>query len=537
MQELLAQDRNDYLQQVAPSYVNKSQSPVNLPEFCSPNTVRGQLIKRNFSNFPNDVSGPKQQPALANHSQNSSEPVRLLGVDIYSFPGSIIQCNDTPSRFQQQGQFDVSLSESQSEKSYENGDNSCLQKTDDNSVALMSTALSSSSTHHIAVSSASHSDPSGVMRPYSPSSHKKADVANFDPIQAYDSMNQDMKSVEDWTAVTACSVDGKSTSVRPDSMVRSTVEQLLCAPDPTSSSVTQFFHDSSDAGLVASEEFRSISGISPVNDFTGSMQRSSFSNAKGNETTPVQFDSPLNQPDQADILSELAYQKHVNSETDAFFTDLQEILARDMPSLDNSTPKTAEWINGISSSVGLKEECSRWGDTGHSRSPFTGTKPICTASLMSGDSGLESWSSSSSCSAGPNSSSVWGPLEGICNTKSSPDAHTPQPASVTIHGQLDSDALLSYDGLSDGLIFDEPSTSAAVTLGDRNRILLNSNRAPSRTPENNNGGPSVSFATNIVHSGMGDRPLVSPVTSQIHSNGRSKYLIDEASDLIVQSAF
>ncbi|TPP62049.1 hypothetical protein FGIG_00605 [Fasciola gigantica] len=526
LQELLTQDRNDYSQQIAPPYMAKPQSVINFPEFCSSSAVRGQLIntpcKRHLMDFPGDVPSTQQQPIHSLHPQNSPEPVRRLGMDIYSFPGSVKQTNDNPSRFQQSGKFDLPLNELSGDRRYESRDDSGLQKLDDSSLGLMSDIRSGSSAHSASVGSASH-----AMHSDSPLSYKKPEISNFDLVHPYDNgVTRGPKSIEDWTPVTSGSVDGKSISIRSDSMVRSTVEQLLCAPDSANSSVVPFYHGSSDADLVAPEEFRSISGCSPVNDFTSSIQKSSSSNANVDEISAVEFDSPPNQRNRADSLSESAYQKHVNSETDAFFTDLQEILARDMPSLDNSTPKTVEWPNGDPPFSGLKEERSRLGDMGRSKSPFTGTgtKPICTASLMSGDSGLESWSSSSSCSAGPNSSSVWGPLESICNPKSSPDAHTPQPASVTGPSQLDSGALLNYEGFSDGQTFEESSVTSAVTANDHNRNLLDSNRAPSRTynctSEANNGCPPVSFAANVVHSGMGERSLVSPVISQNHSTAR-----------------
>ncbi|TNN09484.1 Zinc finger isoform 1 [Schistosoma japonicum] len=107
------------------------------------------------------------------------------------------------------------------------------------------------------------------------------------------------------------------------------------------------------------------------------------------------------------------------SETDAFFSDLQEILARDMPMLTSSTPK------GLDSSevvlVTVKEAIVE------PKSPtvITGCKLTSTSSLPSTDSGHECWSSSSSCSVGPNNTSAWGQQEAVTPLKMS----SPFPSS------------------------------------------------------------------------------------------------------------
>lgn len=98
----------------------------------------------------------------------------------------------------------------------------------------------------------------------------------------------------------------------------------------------------------------------------------------------------------------------VTSETDAFFTDLQEILARDMLLLSSSTPKSSEC-----SELPFKEPTLEPKSPGSNK--FLGPLP-------SADSGHESWSSCSSCSAGP-INSLWNHQEPFVQPKiSSPFA-------------------------------------------------------------------------------------------------------------------
>ena len=98
---------------------------------------------------------------------------------------------------------------------------------------------------------------------------------------------------------------------------------------------------------------------------------------------------------ESDLVGDVVHSSNVTSETDAFFSDLQEILARDMPLLNTSTPKEVKHANA--------------------------------ASLTSADSGHESWSSSSSGSTATNSASLWGQQEMTIHAKSvSPLSATPQ---------------------------------------------------------------------------------------------------------------
>ncbi|CAL8084486.1 unnamed protein product [Calicophoron daubneyi] len=207
----------------------------------------------------------------------------------------------------------------------------------------------------------------------------------------------------------------------------STVEQLLCAPDPpmvtNSAPLGQPLKNfEGDVSSVLQEH--SQSDIYLSNTHTNVSSGSNHVNPYETESSSTGSDSQL--------------QGQVTSETDAFFSDLQEILARDMPLLNSSTPKCAtDWQNSDTTSNNTKESHQGPPDGGCAiRSPFisAGTKPVSSASLMSGDSGVESWSSSSSCSAGPNSTSVWGSQETPCQAKlPSPLSSTPQatPTSLT----------------------------------------------------------------------------------------------------------
>ncbi|VDP94322.1 unnamed protein product [Echinostoma caproni] len=460
-------------------------------------------------------------------------------VNQYHIGSVVSQANDHNARFHSNKIPDTLVNEPPGDKRYEGRGDRSHQRSGDTPIGPVDTIRSGPATQVATGCSASHITSGCAIRADSPSSYKKPEMSHFDPSNQYESgMSQDQKPSENWISGTTCSFDGKSLTIRPDSMVRSTVEQLLCAPDPVDTSLGQFFQESSDADLAATEDFRPVSRDSPVNDFTDGLQRFSFPNTKENANTPLEFDSPPNPNEPADSLPESFYQKHVNSETDAFFTDLQEILARDMPSIENSTPKANELPNGNPSSVGLKEDGSRSVEMSHSKSPFTGlgAKPVCTASMMSGDSGLESWSSSSSCSAGPNSSSVWGTQEGTGHPKLSPGSSTPQPASVPCPGLQDPGTATTYDGYPDGQVLEE-SPVASSALNDHRR-LPDSNRVPSRSCDaaSEGSGNHLPAFTSNVNSGTGDsRPLVSSTMQQVHSSSRSKLLIYAISTLLVTS--
>ncbi|CAH8548460.1 unnamed protein product [Schistosoma rodhaini] len=119
----------------------------------------------------------------------------------------------------------------------------------------------------------------------------------------------------------------------------------------------------------------------------------------------------------------IVHTSNMLSETDAFLSDLQEILERDMPMLTSSTPK------GLDSSevvlVTVKEAISE------SKSPtgITGCKLTNTSSLPSTDSGHECWSSSSSCSVGPNNASTWGQQEAATPLKVSSPSSSSYPSN------------------------------------------------------------------------------------------------------------
>ncbi|KAK4471574.1 hypothetical protein MN116_004990 [Schistosoma mekongi] len=118
------------------------------------------------------------------------------------------------------------------------------------------------------------------------------------------------------------------------------------------------------------------------------------------------------------VPSNTFHSNNMLSETDAFFSDLQEILARDMPML-TSSPKGLDASEVVL--VTIKEAIVE------SKSPagITGCKLTSTSSLPSTDSGHECWSSSSSCSAGPNNTSAWVQQEAVTPSKIS----SPFPSS------------------------------------------------------------------------------------------------------------
>ncbi|CAH8541810.1 unnamed protein product [Schistosoma intercalatum] len=125
----------------------------------------------------------------------------------------------------------------------------------------------------------------------------------------------------------------------------------------------------------------------------------------------------------ANMSINIVHTSNMLSETDAFLSDLQEILERDMPMLTSSTPK------GLDSSelvlVTVKEAISE------SKSPtgITGCKLTSTSSLPSTDSGHECWSSSSSCSVGPTNASTWGQQEATTPLKVSSPSSSSYPSN------------------------------------------------------------------------------------------------------------
>ncbi|CAH8482345.1 unnamed protein product [Dicrocoelium dendriticum] len=237
---------------------------------------------------------------------------------------------------------------------------------------------------------------------------------------------------------------------------QSTVEQLLCASDMSNDDAP---HSSPSENSKLPDIFYDGSAVDD------SHRQVAFDN---NSHFPTYYDIGTNRNDSVDqnhhcsstptADSDSLIQGQLNSEADAFFSDLEEILAREQPMFERDTPNC---VNSVS--VDSKEFANRSVESSV-RSPLQGSnsKLIGTASLLSGDSGLESWSSSSSCSAGPNSASVWGSQEGVTQMKTSPLATTPQPpASSSVagaynHRQQCYDQTFVVSQTANGLPFNEP---------------------------------------------------------------------------------
>ncbi|CAH8523846.1 unnamed protein product [Heterobilharzia americana] len=156
------------------------------------------------------------------------------------------------------------------------------------------------------------------------------------------------------------------------------------------------------------------------------------------------------------------HSSNVISETDAFFSDLQEILARDMPMLTSSTPRGTDSSELVVTAV--KDMIIE------SKSPtgITGCKLMGTSSLPSTDSGHECWSSSSSCSAGPNSTSVWGLQEAVTPMKVS----SPLPSSNLSH-QPSSTTNRSASGMFESQVVEQVSDEQLSDCNSHDQLFTN----------------------------------------------------------------
>ncbi|CAH8547034.1 unnamed protein product [Heterobilharzia americana] len=156
------------------------------------------------------------------------------------------------------------------------------------------------------------------------------------------------------------------------------------------------------------------------------------------------------------------HSSNVISETDAFFSDLQEILARDMPMLTSSTPRGTDSSELVVTAV--KDMIIE------SKSPtgITGCKLMGTSSLPSTDSGHECWSSSSSCSAGPNSTSVWGLHEAVTPMKVS----SPLPSSNLSH-QPSSTTNRSASGMFESQVVEQVSDEQLSDCNSHDQLFTN----------------------------------------------------------------
>ncbi|TGZ39814.1 hypothetical protein CRM22_011261 [Opisthorchis felineus] len=208
---------------------------------------------------------------------------------------------------------------------------------------------------------------------------------------------------------------------------RTTVEQLLCAPDTSSSALHAYLTQNTSGQLDNCDGNNKRATTDSINFGANSSQSfEDIGTAEETTTTPYYCGTPEADSDSLAL-------GHVNSETDAFFTDLEEILAREVPLFDTSNSvQRMDWnANDPCSSVPQEPGCKSGESSSTTKSPISTTNPKPTASLMSGDSGLESWSSSSSCSAGPNSAPIWGSQEMGVHSKLSPPATTPQSSYPT----------------------------------------------------------------------------------------------------------
>ncbi|CAH8850470.1 unnamed protein product [Trichobilharzia szidati] len=198
---------------------------------------------------------------------------------------------------------------------------------------------------------------------------------------------------------------------------------------------------------------------------------------------------------------------NVLSETDAFFSDLQEILARDMPMLmmTSSTPRCSGDSSSSYSSSDLVVDAvkemmiesksptavgmSEGGGNGGSGGGAVGGCKLMTSnsSLPSTDSGHECWSSSSSCSAGPNSTSVWGgggneqvgDENQQHNLIDDYDSHDDQLAANNKYTK-------SVYGITEGVVDDGVSVSpcASFTASQQmNKIICSNNTTPGGQPQ------------------------------------------------------
>ncbi|KAF5403703.1 hypothetical protein PHET_02902 [Paragonimus heterotremus] len=232
---------------------------------------------------------------------------------------------------------------------------------------------------------------------------------------------------------------------------KSTVEQLLCDSDPSVDVVNHL----PPQGLVHSNDRSKHEETQEDGQgvFTVQCSQPSDDGDFGNgqhellgaatyycDTSTADFDSVV--------------QGQLNAETDAFFSDFEEILAREVPSFDN----TGSVGDGRDQSQKSTESFIATTSTKSPTSCSSSVRPMNTVTLLSsGDSGLESWSSSSSCSVGPNSASVWGSQESGSQPKASPSSATPQSTITCMSGSISHDYLRqsTFDRCSAGQFMDE----------------------------------------------------------------------------------
>ncbi|KAF7232508.1 hypothetical protein EG68_02771 [Paragonimus skrjabini miyazakii] len=264
---------------------------------------------------------------------------------------------------------------------------------------------------------------------------------------------------------------------------KSTVEQLLCDSDPSVDVVNQL----QPQGLIHSHDRNKHEETQEDGQgvFTAHCSQPSDDSDFGNGqhellgtatyycgTSTADFDSIV--------------QGQLNAETDAFFSDFEEILAREVPLFDNT------------GSVGDgRDQCQKSTEsfiaTTSTKSPpscSSSVRPMNTVTLLSsGDSGLESWSSSSSCSVGPNSASVWGSQESSSQPKASPSSATPQSTITCMSGSISHDYLRqsTFDRCSAGQFMDE--IGSQLTPGESENFNCTTNSLDS-APEDR------SFASN-----------------------------------------
>ncbi|KAA3672827.1 uncharacterized protein DEA37_0010818 [Paragonimus westermani] len=298
---------------------------------------------------------------------------------------------------------------------------------------------------------------------------------------------------------------------------KSTVEQLLCDSDPSVDVVNHLrpqclvhSHDGSKREETQ-EDGQSLftahcSQPSDDSDFGNGQHELLGTATYYCGTSTADFDSIV--------------QGQLNAETDAFFSDFEEILAREVPLFDN----TGSVGDGRDQSQKSTESFIATTSTKSPPSCFSNVRPMNTVTLLSsGDSGLESWSSSSSCSVGPNSASVWGSQESGSQPKASPSSATSQSTVTCMSGSISHDYLrqAAFDRCSAGQFMDE--IGSQLTPGESENFNCTANSLDS-APEDRSYVCTTSTLHTSYHLGppptehMSMHPLKIPRTQEYDSN-------------------
>ncbi|CAH8504795.1 unnamed protein product [Schistosoma turkestanicum] len=423
--------------QPAMMYDRQENLPLNvtkLPDY--------QSLKRQCYNPQMNTHVPLDTSYTSDYYRDPS----CSGHDVYSFPmsglshpsgdccfsentagsGGVLHNHQATKSFEQKPHSFVNNTSSQINRLFESTSSSSSSSNNNNMPFFQNEqCLSMNKTH-----SMNPSDDFHVQSPYPPSMSNQS--------IHYHQRNQDTLNNNPHLScevMTSESLHHEQQNFFPQNSVYSNVKSCLSfnPADPstnrtTESDVVEQLLDSTNASNTVLDQILCES-LEPNKDDEVKVETSTFSTATVNTSQM----SPLNSKvisnhvksyiSDTNVSTNAVHTSTMLSETDAFLSDLQEILERDMPMLTSSTPK------GIDSSevvlVTVKETVIE------SKSPagIIGCKVTSASSLPSTDSGHECWSSSSSCSAGPNNASAWGQQEAVTPLKVSSPFSSSYPSN------------------------------------------------------------------------------------------------------------